>query len=110
MASKEDWAAAMDSEIFREYVRNEVPKLAQEKTLHKQAAIDNMEQKVDAELKVYEDFAEFEKKVQASPELKNKLRKIKAVLLENPETMKTADPNFVDGILMLDLDEESNDS
>lgn len=109
MVSKEDWAAAMDSEIFREYLRNETPKLAVEKEneIKKQAA--KVENQVDAELEVYAELDSFEKKIKESPELLNKFREVKAKLMENPEIMKQADPAFVEGILMLDL-EDDNDS
>lgn len=110
MATKEDWAAAMDSEIFREYMRSEIPKIAERQEKEKKEAIaKDLESKVDAELKVYEELDNFEKTIKASPELLNTFRAVKAKILENPEIMKKADPKFVDGILMLDL-EDDNDS
>lgn len=101
-----DWAAAMDSEIFREYMRNEIPKMAQNQN---EKLASDLEAKVDAELKVYDDLESFENLIKASPELLTQFRAVKAKILENPEIMKKADPNFVEGILMLDLEDE-NDS
>lgn len=99
-----DWSAAMSSEIFREYVAQ---------TLEKEAHANSEEEKVkeaDAKLTeletVAEEFENFERRIAASPVLKEKLKKAQDALINNPELADKTDPQFVRGIMMLDLDEE----
>lgn len=105
-----DWAAAMDSEIFREYMRNEIPKLAserEEQTKRAEQLKANEEHlKVDAELRVHNDFDNFEEKLKSSPVLLNKFREVKKAFMDDPKLISQTDPSFVEGIFMLDLEDE----
>lgn len=104
MVSSEDWAAAMDSEVFRGYMRNELEKQA----ANAKASVEKFEADLDAELIAMRDLEEFEKKVKASPKLLATFRKLQEEFLTNEDIVKQADPKFVSGVLMLNL-EDNND-
>lgn len=87
------------SEVFMAYRQAE---LTREAELEKRAAVAKERERADA-LQAVE---EFNKKVASSPELKAKFKQIKAYLDENPGVAAKVDQNFIEGINMLDLDEE----
>jgi uracil DNA glycosylase len=87
-----DWKAALSSEIFREYAKNEMKRIASEK--EKQEKLSS---------KTADDFCQFEKKVNASPILRDKFKKLQNVFINNPEYTKTIDQNFVQGVLLLNI-------
>lgn len=94
MANKEDWAAAMSSEVFRNYARNELLKSASEVPLEisKEDALDN--------------FEGLEKRINASPDLRNQFKKLQRLFTSDPDYTAKVDPKFVEGILLLDLKDE----
>jgi len=48
---------------------------------------------------------QFESRLRKSPELLTKFKQAKAVLIANPELVNKVDSNFVEGIMMLDLED-----
>lgn len=98
MVAKEDWAAAMDSEVFRSYLSIEMKKKAREEELKKK------EQQY-AEKNAVSNFEEFQNKVNASKELKETFKKIKEAFLSNPESKKGVDPSFVNGVMLLNIED-----
>ena len=91
--SKEDWAAAMDSEVMRTYLAAEMRKEAQQKP----------QEPVVNEAQVLEEFAEFEKKVLASPEMKIAFKTLQKKFLTDPDYTAKVDPKFVNGVMLLNL-------
>ena len=98
-----DWQAVCSSEIFRNYVVQQLEKQAEDASEAAQI------KRAEAHLKVLEEqaeeFEEFERKIAASPVLKAKLKQAQDALINNPELVAKTDPDFVRGIMMLDLDE-----
>lgn len=94
-----DWKAAISSEIFREYVANELKKeayLEQNKETIQAQDVDDALNELDA----------FEKKLAADPELMKKFKRAWNALVENPQLAEKVDPNFVNGLKLLKLDEQ----
>lgn len=91
-----DWKAAMSSEIFREYVKNELQK----------EAIDanKPEEKLDTG-KILDDFEKFEFQVKNTPHLKKAFAAIRERLVNDPEYRSKVDPDFANGVMLLSLDE-----
>jgi len=89
--------ALASSEVFMEYRKAE---LTREDHIRRVNA-ESQEKDKQETLKA---FDEFERKVVSSSELKDKFRKIKAHLDENPDIAAKTDPNFIAGINMLDLE------
>lgn len=104
MVDSIDWQAAMSSEIFRNYVAQELEREAEEAS--EAAQIKRAEAHLKALEEQAEAFEEFERRVEASPVLKARLKQAQDALLNNPELAAKTDPDFVRGIMMLDLDEE----
>jgi hypothetical protein len=100
MNNNNDWKAALSSEIFREYAKNELNSQAQKK-------IDDEQQIKQAEIDQLidlENIAKFEKEVKASPK---KLKIIKAWqerFAIDPEYAAKVDKTVVDIVMALDLD------
>jgi NifU-like protein involved in Fe-S cluster formation len=93
--SNMDELALFSSEIFREYAKNEQVKEAQQ---IRQEEIDK-----NNSLK---QFSELQKRINASPKLRAHFKKIQAALMENEEYRAKADPKFVEGVLLLNLEGE----
>lgn len=91
----QDWRAAMDSEIFREYVRNETVKLAEEDRKQKLAAEDEQ---------VLEDFAQFQNEVRSSPHKLQAFRTLQKKFASDPDYAAKTKKSFVDAVMMLDLE------
>jgi hypothetical protein len=89
--SKEDWNAAMSSEVFREYLKGE---------LHKEAA--PQPPPVDKS-QVLGEFADFEQKVRSNPKLKLAFQTLQAKFRTDPEYTAKVDPQFVKGVMLLNL-------
>lgn len=89
-----DWKAASASEIFREYVKNELIKEA-----YVQADPVDQEQ-------ILEDFDEFQKRVNTSPKLKLAFRALQEKFANDPVYRSKVDPKFADGVMLLNLDSE----
>lgn len=119
MKSNQDWNAAMSSEIFREYVNNELQKEAAKeqddlKTIREYIAgeirkeafvIKNEEKEIDEKASVLAEIEKFEKIIKNNAELFEKFKMAKRALIENPGLVDKVDSNFVRGIMMLDLGE-----
>jgi hypothetical protein len=106
MVDEMTWKACLDSEIFCEYVTQELKK---EAVLEANLESDKAKQ-AEAELVAREEaalaFEEFEKKIAESPALRLKLKQAQDTLINNPELADKVDPKFISGIMMLDLDGE----
>jgi hypothetical protein len=87
--SKEDWDAAMSSEIFREYAGAELHKMAVE------PIVDNRQ--------VLEEFEKFEQKICQSPQLKTAFKALQHKFITDPAYTEKVDPKFVEGVLLLNL-------
>ena len=88
-----DWQALMSSEVFRNYMQAELIREASEKT--------NFETKEKEALK---EFERLKRVIEASPKLKETFRMLKKAFLENDEYREQANPAFVHGVYMLNLD------
>ena len=88
--SKEDWDAAMSSEIFREYVAVE-----SQKKVASRVPIDKGQ--------VLEDFEKFEQKICQSPQLKTAFKALQHKFITDPAYTEKVDPKFVEGVLLLNL-------
>lgn len=95
MVSKEDWAAVTSSEIFREYLNNELLKEA------KQVAPITLDTK-----KVLEEFASLEQKIKETPSLKLAFLKLQETFSTNPEYRKKVNAKFADAVMLLNLGDE----
>lgn len=94
MADKMDWAAAMSSEVFRTYAQNELLKETQI-TTDSVSASDAMD-----------NFEGLQKRVSASPKLRGAFKKLQQLFTSNPEYTAKVDPNFVEGVLLLNVEDE----
>lgn len=86
------------SEIFREYRKIEARR---EEEMAKMA----IEQDILDRENAAKAFEEFQNKIANNSELRAKFRQIKKALDENPELAAKTDPNFINGIYMLDLED-----
>lgn len=86
------------SEVWNNYSKAE---LIRDQIREKKA----LEQKLDEENYIMESLNNFRKQVEASPKLKNELKKAVAVLKEYPELREKVDPTFLNGLVMLDLED-----
>lgn len=93
-----DWAAATNSEIFREYVSSELKKEA----LSKKSA----EEELDADISLLQDLEGFERKVNASPRLKKAFKKLQHAFTNDPEYTAKVDPKFVESVMLINLEEQ----
>lgn len=91
--SKEDWTAAMSSEIFREYAKNELRKEATQ-----------VEESVNVD-DVLDRFAEVEEMIRSNPKAKAEFKLLKDKLLEDPEYASKVNKKFADAVLLLNLDD-----
>lgn len=101
MYDDQDWEAVNDSEIFREYVKNELKKEAAKK----EDSIDQFEKALDEELLTYAELEQFQKQVDSKPKLREYFIKCKLALEKNPELRNKVDKKFIQGIFLLDLSE-----
>ena len=90
--------ALSGSEVFMSYRAAEMTRESELQKINDRIA----EQDKSATLA---EFEEFEKKIASSPELKAKFRKIKEYLQVNPEAAAKTDPNFINGLNMMDLED-----
>lgn len=95
---KMDWLAAMDSEIFREYLKNETLRInAEAQTL---ASVDVEEEKV----KLLNEFEAFEADIKLSPRKLATFRALQKKFASDPEYAEKCKPGFVSAVMMLNLD------
>ena len=88
------WKAAISSEIFREYLKNELMKSASSEEV-------SPEEEKDA---LIQEFEKFQEAVKASP---NKVKVFKALqhkFATDPEYTAKVKKSFVDAVMLLDLD------
>jgi len=88
----EDWAAIMSSDVFTEYLRNELKKEASQ-TKEKDPNLNS----------VLDSFADFEKKVNENPRLKRAFAKWQDVFSNDMMYRDRVDQNFVDAVMMLNI-------
>ena len=91
--SKEDWAALMSSEVFREYYSSALSKEAQ--AVHEETLLKRQ---------IFEKFQDLQKQINASPELKEAFKALQEKFATDEEYTKQVDPKFVAGVLTLKLD------
>ena len=104
MVDQQTWRACMASEIFREYVTDELRREASEQAqaqLNKQSEI---EQRIRDEQQTWQQLEALKVAVANSPALKAKLVQAKAALAEHPELAAQVDANFIEGLKLLDLE------
>jgi len=87
------------SEVWRNYSQAE---MARDELRQKRAA----EAKVDEENHLLDSLEAFRQKVAADPALKAELKKAAETLKQHPELRDSVDPNFLNGLELLDLDSE----
>jgi len=95
--SKEDNAAFLSSEVFRNFAANE---LAKEK-----AQIKSCEQLENEKTAAIEAFENLQKKVNASVKLKKTFKTLQNQFLTNAELAEKTDPSFLEAVLLLDIEE-----
>lgn len=90
-----DWKAAMSSEIFREYLKNELTKEANTPP----PPTVNEEQVLD-------EFDALQVKVRNDPYLRAAFQKLQHKFATDPIYRNKTSPKFVEGVMLLDLDSE----
>ena len=90
-----NWKAAMSSEIFREYLKNELAKEASMPSIPKL----NEDQ-------VLNELEEFQTKVKNDPYLKSAFLKLQQKFATDPVYRSKTNAKFVEGVMLLDLDQE----
>ena len=105
MVDEQTWRACMDSEIFREYLSDELRKEAEWKAEEPERIAQAMEKETVAQHAALAAFDELEAAIRKSPRMLEKFKQVKAALINNPQLIEKTDPAFVDGIMMLDLDD-----
>lgn len=94
-----DWKAAMSSEIFREYAKNEVTNM-QTLAQQSQAAQKNIE---EDEFNALKEFEEFERSVRSSPKKMAVFRALQNKFAVDAEYTAKVKTSFVNAVMMLDL-------
>lgn len=89
---KEDWAAAMSSEVFREYLGSELLKQAQPKTLPAE------------ETNVLDEFDQFQSRVKSDPKLLLAFRALQTKFATDANYRSQVNPQFADAVMLLDLE------
>lgn len=89
-----DWAAIKDSEVMMNYLREEIKK---------EAACHPVE--ID-EKQVVTEFQKFEEKVKKDPKLRSTFKVLQDKFADDPEYTSKVDPKFVEGVMLLDLEQE----
>lgn len=89
-----DSQALFGSEVFRELAQQELQREAAEKR-HEE----------EIEKKALDNFTEFQKKVNASPQLKQQFKTLQGRFINEPEYAATIDEAFVRGVLLLNLED-----
>lgn len=96
-----DWKAAMDSEVFREYAKNEIYKMqVKAQQVQQQQNVDNDEQE---KLRTLEQFKALELEVRASPKKLAVFRALQNKFATDPEYTSRVKVSFVNAVMMLDL-------
>lgn len=108
MVDKMDWMAAMSSEVFRNYVAGQLVKEAEREASKPtpEQIVDSNIDELDMALTAMDDF---ESAVRKNPGLLAQFKRAKAFLQNNPDAHDKVDPMFINGIMMLNL-EDGNES
>lgn len=96
-----DWAAIMDSEVFRNYLQGELRKEAAAEAAAQKAAQETIE-----EQPVIEAFVEFEEKVKKDPKMLFTFKQLQKKLASDPDYARSCNPLFAQAVMMLDLDDQ----
>ena len=104
MVDKMDWQAAMDSEVFRNYMAAELRREAEEE-VNKPTPAQRMDNEIDEMDRALTAMDKFEEQIRKHPELLAKFKQAKAFLINNPDAHENVDSNFIKGLMMLDLEE-----
>jgi len=91
--SKEDWSAAMSSEIFREYLKNEITKEAQ---APKEPTVEQIHQQLE----------DLEENIKNNPKMLNAFKILQKKFATDQNYADKVNPAFVAGVLMLNLSDE----
>jgi len=86
------------SEVFQNYKQAEIKREAELKGI-------NLAQKEQEEADALKSFDEFEKAVNASPVLKQKLKEVKAYIAANPQAEEKMDQKLLAGLNMLNIED-----
>jgi len=95
MYNTNDWEAAMSSEIFREYLGNELIKEAKAKPLL-EPIFDNVA--------IMKDFEEFQNTVRSTPKLLLGFKALQNKFETDIDYRNKVDPKFAEAVLLLDLE------
>lgn len=107
MTNKQDWDTIINSsEIFNNYVELTLQKDAESERERIRKATQQIEDDIDTLESVLDGFDKLEQKIASNPKLVKKLKQAKQALLTNPELIENTDPDFVNGIMMLNLPSE----
>ncbi len=90
--------ALRKSEVFQNYKQAEIKREAELKCI-------NLAQKEQEEADALKSFDEFEKAVNASPVLKQKLKEVKAYIAANPQAEEKMDQKLLAGLNMLNIED-----
>lgn len=101
----DDWNAAMSSEIFREYVKNELIKETQQK--EQQKALKESKKNIDQD-KVIAEYHKLSEKIRRSPQLKMAFKALKDRFNSDHIYRAKSNPDFVNGVMMLFLDDDNS--
>jgi hypothetical protein len=96
----------MSSEVFREYLSEELAKEAKVQANAKESAFCEIERQVDDEYQTWQQLEQFQTRLAESPALKAKLRQARDALAAHPELKEKTDVRFIRGLGLLDLDED----
>ena len=100
MVCKEDWDAAMSSEVFREYFQGE---LAKEAGIKPKVDKDQALKDITAFQEKMDEFKKFEQMVLATPQMKTAFKALQEKFINDPEYTAKVEPKFIEGVMMLDL-------
>ncbi len=89
-----DWAAINDSEVMRNYLRVELAKEA------------SCRPPVIKQEDVLRDFQKFQAAVKEDSKLRLTFKKLQEKFADDPEYTSKVDPKFVEGVMLLDLEQE----
>jgi hypothetical protein len=98
--SREDWNAAMSSEVFREYLKGELFRGASPEP-DEQPSVSNEQALIS--------FSEAEENIKNDPRAKVIFKALQEKLANDPDYYDKTDPKVAETILMFDLDGEKED-
>lgn len=102
-----DWQSVLDSEIFRNYMKSELQKEADQKT--EETSPEFLEKQAQDKIYLLEEINKFRAKVASNPKLHEYFKQCRKALATNKELAKKVDPNFIAGIKLLRLGMDDED-